>query len=375
MNDGLVNRNDLDRKQETNLAPEEHLLVKPGDIAYNMMRMWQGAFGLADREGLVSPAYVVLKPKTGIDPLFASYLFKTSRMAYLLWAYSYGITDDRLRLYFPDFAKIPASVPPKSVQERTARMLSTWGRAVTVAEKLQTVHEQLRRGLVHELVLGKRRLPKHLGAWRKVRLGDVADIVVSSVDKKQVLSEQSIALCNYTQVYYNRYLTRGIRFDVGTGSASEILRFGLKKGDVVITKDSEQADDIGVSTCVREEIPNLVCGYHLAIVRPTQDSVDSVFLNSLFSLHEVRRHFSVQANGVTRFGLPIKSIESVTLDLPPIAEQRDLAHLILQLDDAYAFAVKRAQSLTRERQALAQRLLTRTNPVPLLQAALEGGGQ
>ena len=44
LNDGLVNREDLDRKQETNLAPEEHLLVKPGDIAYNMMRMWQGAF-------------------------------------------------------------------------------------------------------------------------------------------------------------------------------------------------------------------------------------------------------------------------------------------------------------------------------------------
>ena len=51
MNDGLVDREDLDRKQDSALAPEEHLLVKPGDIAYNMMRMWQGAFGLAHKEG------------------------------------------------------------------------------------------------------------------------------------------------------------------------------------------------------------------------------------------------------------------------------------------------------------------------------------
>ena len=43
LNYGLVNREDLERKQDTNLAPEEHLLVKPGDIVYNMMRMWQGA--------------------------------------------------------------------------------------------------------------------------------------------------------------------------------------------------------------------------------------------------------------------------------------------------------------------------------------------
>ena len=84
--DGLVNREDLDRKQDTTLTENEHLRVKPGDIAYNMMRMWQGAFGLADRDGLVSPAYIVLRPKHElIDPRFFSYLFKNSRMSYLFY--------------------------------------------------------------------------------------------------------------------------------------------------------------------------------------------------------------------------------------------------------------------------------------------------
>ncbi len=93
LNDGLVNREDLDRKQKTSLAPEEHLLVKPGDIAYNMMRMWQGAFGLAAQEGMVSPAYVVLKPNSCIDPLYAAYLLESARFRYLLWAYSHGISS------------------------------------------------------------------------------------------------------------------------------------------------------------------------------------------------------------------------------------------------------------------------------------------
>ena len=373
MNDGLVDRDDLDRKQETNLAPEEHLLVKPGDIAYNMMRMWQGAFGLADREGLVSPAYVVLKPNVRIDPLYASYLFKSPRIMYLFWAYSYGLTDDRLRLYFQDFAKIPVNVPTKSVQEQMANMLSTWERAVIVAEKLQKTNEQVRRGLVHELVLGKKRLPKHTGKWRNVKLGDVADIVVSSVDKRQGSGEQSIVLCNYTQVYYNRYLTCGVKFDSGTASASEILRFGLRKGDLVITKDSEQADDIGVSAFVKENIRNLVCGYHLAIIRPKEDLVDGVFLNSLFALHKVRRHFAIHANGVTRFGLPIKAIESLSIKLPPLAEQRDLANLILHLDEMSALSVKKVQVLAKEMQALSQRLVRATGSEHALRMAIEGG--
>src|SRR4030095_13311793 len=106
LNNGLVLRNSLDRKTETNLAPQEHLLVRKGYIAYNMMRMWQGASGLSDFDALVSPAYVVLEPNDRIDPAFAAQLFKAPRTIHLFWAYSYGLTDDRLRLYFQDFALI-----------------------------------------------------------------------------------------------------------------------------------------------------------------------------------------------------------------------------------------------------------------------------
>lgn len=136
LNNGLVDRKDLDRKQETNLAPEEHLLVKPGDIAYNMMRMWQGSFGLASQEGIVSPAYVVLKPKKAIDPLYATYLFKTKRMLYLFWAYSYGLTEDRLRLYFPDFCRIPIQLPDIRAQREIASALSHWDLLISNTERL-----------------------------------------------------------------------------------------------------------------------------------------------------------------------------------------------------------------------------------------------
>lgn len=152
LNNGLVNREDLDRKQETNLSPEEHLLVKPGDIAYNMMRMWQGAHGLASENGIVSPAYVVLKPKNGIDSLYASYLFQTKRMAYLFWAYSYGLTDDRLRLYFDDFARIPVQIQSSKEQEYVANLLATWDDAIATLRKLRANSQKQKASLVSKLI-------------------------------------------------------------------------------------------------------------------------------------------------------------------------------------------------------------------------------
>ena len=372
LNDGLVNREDMERKQDTSLAPEEHLLVKPGDIAYNMMRMWQGAFGLADGEGLVSPAYVVLKGNGSIDPQYASYLFKTARMKYLFWAYSYGLTDDRLRLYFPDFGKIPAIIPTKATQGRIAKVLATWDAAISVSEKLRDANDTWRRSIVNSLLLGTSKLAKHRSKRTEVRLGKVADVLVSSVDKKHDTDEPSISLCNYTHVYYNRYLTKSVSYDTGTASTSEIERFQLKKWDVVITKDSEEANDIGVAACVSEHIENLVCGYHLAIIRPKEGLVDSVYLSSLFSLHEIRKHFAIQSNGVTRFGLPVKSIESLSLKLPSIQEQREVATLIHQLDQEQLLNTHRLELLKREKAALVQQILT-GKPCVIDSALAKGG--
>lgn len=134
MNDGLVARSDLDRKMETSLTPEQHLNVRKGDIAYNMMRMWQGAFGRADKDGIVSPAYVVVSPQESVDSRFAAHWFKSARMIHLFWAYSYGLTEDRLRLYPDDFCQIPASPPPLTEQRRIADILDVWDRAIAQTE-------------------------------------------------------------------------------------------------------------------------------------------------------------------------------------------------------------------------------------------------
>ena len=105
--------------------------------------------------------------------------------------------------------------------------------------------------------------------WPTSQLRDIADVRVSNVDKKSYAAERPIRLCNYMDVYANDYLTSALLdFMLATASPPEIERFALHAGDVVITKDSETPDDIGVPAVLVEDIDGLVCGYHLALIRP-----------------------------------------------------------------------------------------------------------
>jgi type I restriction enzyme S subunit len=91
-----------------------------GDIAYNMMRMWQGAVGVAPVDGLVSPAYVVARPYSEIEPRYFAYLFRTKGYMNEVDGYSRGIVKDRNRLYWQDFKRIPTCIPPYKEQKAIA---------------------------------------------------------------------------------------------------------------------------------------------------------------------------------------------------------------------------------------------------------------
>lgn len=179
MNDGLVDRADLDRKMETNLAPEEHLRVREGDIVYNMMRMWQGAFGRAEKDGIVSPAYVVVEPREKIDSRFAAHWFKSARMIHLFWAYSYGLTEDRLRLYAEDFCRIPVTVPSIKEQGEAVLLLDACDNAIAAVGALITAKNRFLNKLIHSL--GQ-------DSWFPVALGDLGKWVGGGTPSKGVSS-------------------------------------------------------------------------------------------------------------------------------------------------------------------------------------------
>lgn len=154
----------------------------------------------------------------------------------------------------------------------------------------------------------------------------MASVRVSNVDKHGVEGERPVRLCNYTDVYYRERITSDLDFMTATASEAQISKFRLRPGDVIITKDSETPDDIAVPAFVDADLDDLVCGYHLAIIRPYK--VDPRFLFWAMSANPLRSRFSSEATGVTRFGLRTESIANAPLLTPSLSQQRRIADFL-----------------------------------------------
>lgn len=169
-----------------------------GDVAYNMMRLWQGAVGIAPEDGLVSPAYVVAAPFADVDPRYYTYLFRTADYMQEVESFSRGIVADRNRLYWGQFKQMPSPFPPLEEQRRIAEYLDAHGR------------------LTNRLIRNRRRL---LAVLKERRQGIINDAVTRGVDPaapmKATPVESLPMIPSHWQLKRLKYLTRfanGIAF-------------------------------------------------------------------------------------------------------------------------------------------------------------------
>lgn len=165
-------------------------------------------------------------------------------------------------------------------------------------------------------------IPAH---WRMGRLDQVARAWPSNVDKHSVVDEPPVRLCNYLDVYKNASIVEGMNFMAATASPEQIERFRIAVGDTLLTKDSETADDIGVPAYVEYEAADLICGYHLSIVRPIPGAIDPKFLYWALGAGPTAGQWAVLASGVTRVGIRAGDLAKAALALPPLDEQREIA--------------------------------------------------
>ena len=156
----------------------------------------------------------------------------------------------------------------------------------------------------------------------------IAAIRSSNVDKVVEDNEIPIRLCNYVDVYYNDQIHPALEFAAGSAKQSEIDRFGLRPGDVLITKDSETPDDIAVPALVVQGADDLVCGYHLALLRPNPSRLNGKFLFYALNSRSLQAAFSALAQGITRFGLTLSGIGSVAIPLPDLPVQKAIAKFL-----------------------------------------------
>ena len=343
------------RKQNVTMFLAEsnvgYKVCRPGDIVINTMWAYMAALGVARQDGLVSPSYGVYRPlnQQNLHHEYIDFLLRTEayRTAYLIL--STGITASRLRLYPESFLGIPLLYCPLAEQIAIVNYLDHVDqrihRYIDGKQRLIALLEEQRQVVIHRAVTrgfdtNTRRKPSGIewlgdvpAHWQMRRLQSVVDMKVSNVDKHVKKDEIPVRLCNYVDVYKNDRITENIPFMRATAVVDEIDRFRIGIGDVLITKDSEAWDDIGVPALVEYSAEDVVCGYHLALLRPSQTLLNGAYLFRALQCPAITCQFHMAANGVTRYGLSHHAIKSALLPVPPFPEQ---VAIVEHLDKATA---------------------------------------
>ena len=346
-----------DQKRKQVMADrEKYKRAAQGDIAYNMMRMWQGAVGVAPVDGLVSPAYVVVRPFPEVDCRYFSYLFRTESYMNEVDAYSRGIVKDRNRLYWQDFKRMPSPVPPVEEQRHITRFLDAVGsktqrfirnkrRLIELLkeQKQNVINQAVTRGLNPNVKLKPsgvewiEDIPEH---WDSRKLLYASSLIVDGTHFSPPNSETG----DFLYITAKNIKERGVILENVTYIKAEVhapiyRRCPAKKGDVLYIKDGATA---GIA-CVNQIESEFSLLSSVALIKPKKAAISADYL--VYQLNcQMLKNFVLRnlvGGAMTRFTIDL--IKKFPVICPPVEEQAEIVKLIREEIAPIDQAITRAQ--------------------------------
>ena len=176
---------ELGRHDNSNEDKSKYKRVYVGDIAYNSMRMWQGASGYSPYNGIVSPAYTVIKPFEGIDSKFFAYLFKCENMIHTFQIHSQGITSDTWNLKFPAFSQIDVLFPSDTKEQKViADYLTFLDNLITLHQRKYDKLKNIKKSMLEKMFpkngsnVPEIRFKGFTDAWEQRKLGEICKVTM-----------------------------------------------------------------------------------------------------------------------------------------------------------------------------------------------------
>ena len=197
INDGIKKFSELGRHDNSNDDKSKYKKVCVGDIAYNSMRMWQGASGYSPYEGIVSPAYTVLSPNAGVLSKCIAYQFKLPQMIHTFQINSQGITSDNWNLKYPALSEIEIYISQSAAeQKQIAEFFTSIDRLITLHQRKFEKLTNVKKSMLEKMFpqngscYPEIRFKGFTDPWEQRKLGDIVERVV----RKNTNNESSLPL-------------------------------------------------------------------------------------------------------------------------------------------------------------------------------------
>lgn len=209
VSDGELDEDELGKRVKRSADLTSYKKAEAGDLVFNMMRAWQGAVGSVKTTGMVSPAYIVAKPNTDIDPSFANYYVQTKSIINRFNRLSYGALDFRKRLYWDSFITTEVNVPVLEEQGKIAEFLASVDEVITTSEDEITNLETQKKAVIKKVFLQEVRFKQKDGSdfpdWESAVLGEIARLYQPATISSAQLDANGIYPVFGANGYIGRY--------------------------------------------------------------------------------------------------------------------------------------------------------------------------
>ena len=230
---GVIRQADSEKRNIASEDKSNYKIVRKGDIPYNSMRMWQGAVGNSEYDGIVSPAYTVLVPTDEANAKFFMECFKKENSLQLFQRWSQGLTSDTWNLKYPTLSSMRFSMPSIEEQNRIAGDFEQLDNLITLHHRECIILRKMKVNDWEQRKFGdlfSRRMERNLGQFDNTRWISVAKMYFQNPDKvtsnnidtrTYVMHEGDIAFEGHTNQEYR--FGRFVANDIGDGVISELF--------------------------------------------------------------------------------------------------------------------------------------------------------
>ena len=359
INAGIKKFNELGRFDTKPEDLSKYKRVEVGDIAYNSMRMWQGASGYSPYSGILSPAYTVISPKTGVSSLFFAYLIKRPQMVHLFEINSQGLTSDTWNLKFPAFSKIEASAPLDiDEQENISELFTVLDNLITLHQRKYEKFVNIKKALLEKMFpQGDEKVPRirfrgFTDAWEQRKVTELGKIYIGLVTTmtKHYTNEGTLLIRN-SDIKDSGFEFGDNPIYLENSFAQENKSRMHQIGDVITV----HTGDVGTSAVITENEAKSI-GFATIVTRPDPQIIDPNYLCTFLNTDKHKKWAVAISTGDGRTNYNLGDYYELVVPVPSIREQQKISAFIQSLNNLITLHQRQVEKLKNIKSALLEKM-------------------
>lgn len=353
MNSGVVKASELNRHDNSSNDKSNYKKVEVGDIAYNSMRMWQGASGYSPYSGILSPAYTVVIPTEGVYSPFFAYMFKRPEMTHKFTMNSQGLTSDTWNLKFPSFSTIETKAPEYDEQVKIADFFKHLDCLITLHQRKYDKLVIVKKSMLEKMFpkvganVPEIRFAGFTDAWKQWKVGDVLTEKQRPIKMEDDEEYQLVTVKRRNEGIVSRGYLKG----------KEILvknYFEIRSGDYLISKRQVVH---GANGIVPENLDkSIVSNEYLVAIG--NKNITTEYWALISKRPDMYKQFLLSSYGVDieKLVFDVEDWKKRTIILPSLPEQERITLFFKQMDNLITLHQRELEKLKNIKKSMLEKM-------------------